>query len=82
MDIITLYPHLLDPIQQTLSVIQQSVHDHACTQRKRQKICHRICRGQEERGICLIRFNIESVILAQDPGNVVHVAEAVVWLIG
>ena len=61
-----------------MAVIKKCVYEKACRKRESEQIRYRVGRRKIERGVLLVRGEVESVLGIEDAADVVYVSVAVV----
>ena len=78
MNIVLFHAYLLNAHPQTAAVIKKCVYEKACRKRESEQICYGVGRRKIERGILLVRGEVESVPDIEDAADVVYVTVAIV----
>ena len=80
MNVVVFEADALKPIEEGASVVEQSVHDHACAQGEGKKICDREGGGQIKRRVLLVSSQIERILRGEDPRHVIRITQAIIGL--
>lgn len=83
MYVIVFDVHTHDTIHDSTAMIQYSMHNDACRQRKCEKICYNVCRWQVKRGIFVIRCDVERMLFSShDTRDVVGMSCVIIRVVG